>query len=208
MSTSRSLAEAIRREVAALVRLPVVTDTGQNVVSSPTTLVRTKTSTWLADYQASSNTLPANDTPAWVEYQAGNATQAVTTGVLTITSNATTDSLFNYVTLSGLDASKGSLIEARLCVTTDAAAVNGGACLAVFDGSRLSVVWLRTDGLNVDGSADVPVTLSDAEHRVAMHVQGDAVSVYVDSELVQTGQPATSTTLEAAAFGSWVDATP
>jgi hypothetical protein len=209
MSASRGLAEAIRTElVRSGVRLPVVADTGQDGPTSPTTAARYTTSAWLVDYKAATNTLPASSDPAWVEYSAGAATQDVTTGVLTMTAAATTDSLFNFVTLAGLDAAKGSLLESRVCVTTDACAANAGACLAVFDGSRVSVLWLRTDGLNVDGCADVPVTLSDAAHRVALHVRGDEVRAYVDGELLQTGAPAGATALEGVAFGTWIDLTP
>lgn len=205
-----SLRQLIRTEmVRAGVQLPVLTDIGQDSPATPATLQRKTTSAWLADYEASSNTLPAGDTPAWTEYSAGaGATQAVTGSVLTITTAATTDSLFNYVALAGLDASKGSYLEAEVQVASDSADVNGGGCLALFDGQFLSVLWLRTDGLNLDACANVPVTLSDAAHNIALHVQGEQVRVYLDGELQQTGAPIASTTLEAAAFGSWIDPTP
>lgn len=210
MSSPTGLRELIGSELS---RLGVRRDGLRGPLSeggpaTPAAVARVTTSAWLVEYRAATNTLPANSDPAWTEHKTGSAAQSVTSDLLTITSGATPDSLYNIIDLSGLDSSKGSLVEASLCVTTDAASINGGACLSVFDGQYLSVVWLRTDGLNIDGSPDVPVTLSDAQHRVALAVRGNEVRVHVDGALLQTGAPASSTTLEAIAFGSWIDSTP
>lgn len=209
MSVTRGLAEAIRSELARRgLRVPVISDTGQSGPASPAACRRRGGTSWLADYEAAGNGLPSADVPPWTEYQAGGATQAVAGGTLTVTAAAAGDWLFNYVALDGLEATAGTLVEARLRVASSGGGANTGACLAVFDGQYLSVAWLRAGGLNVDGSESVAATLSDAWHRVAMHVLGVTVRVYVDGELVQTGAPVAPSTLKAAAFGSWVDTTP
>lgn len=209
MSASRGLREAIRTELARSgLALPIARDTEQAPVSSPVQVTRQGNATWLVDYQSSSATLPINDDPAWTAYTTGAATQAITVGVLEIAAAATTDSLFNYIAVPTLDAAKGTYFEAKLKVVSNDAGANKGACMAVWDGVYASVLWLRTDGLNVDGAADVPVTLSDAVHRVGLHVYEDEVTAYVDGVALQTSTPTGSTTLEAVGFGSWIDLTP
>lgn len=202
MDLSHDLRSLIQREVRRTVPLPVVRDTGQNPPDAQASIARTTAATWDIWYQASSGNLPEADTPAWTEHETGTPSATVSGGVLAVVADggAAESDYWGY---SNAAFTGPCEIEALVKVSSADAGAHKGSCLSLHNGTWQFVVWLRDDGLNIDGEADVAVTLSDDYHRVRMVVRDKACEVYVDGTFLQRGGPANATTATGVTFGSW-----
>lgn len=147
--------------------------------------------------------LPTADDPAWSAELAGTAAEAVSGGLLTVTADAAGESLLYVFAAPTLSNTRGTTVECNVQIASSDSASNQGSALCIMDGAYQFVVWLRAGGLNVDGAADVPCTLSDRKHRIKFHAKGGGCRVEVDGLLRQTGVWMNETTKNALTFGSW-----
>lgn len=206
-TVARELRELIQKEIRRGVVRPVMRDTTQGgAVADAVVLPRVDSNPdqWFVWYEAADDVTPDGDTPAWVDVEDGSPVAAVADDLLTVEAPTTYDSLFYSYEYVGLDNDSGTTVEASLRVVSDDSGANQGACVAIADGDRLFVLWLRADGLNIDGQANVPLGLSDALHRVRFRGEGNRCDVWVDGLWRQTGVASGPTTAAGVAFGTWV----
>ncbi len=147
--------------------------------------------------------LPTGDDPAWTADLTGAAEAAASGGVLTVTADAAGESLLYAFPAPTLSNARGTTLEARVRVTSSASGANTGSALCIMDGVYQFVVWLRADGLNIDGQAHVACDLATSFRRVTLQAQNARCSVKVDGYLRQTGTWMNRTTKKAITFGSW-----
>lgn len=112
-------------------------------------------------------------------------------------------SLYYSYDIATLSNATGATIEAQVRVNTSDSGANKGSALSICDGSFQFILWLRADGLNIDGQADVAMDLATTAHRIKFSAIGDSCRVWVDDQLRQTGTYANVTALQRATFGSW-----
>ena len=150
------------------------------------------------------STLPAASTPAWTKHSLGSPTEELIQSGLRLTVPTTNgDYVYYTVDESDLDNTTGVLLDTRLRVYGSSNTRNEGACISVSDGVYQFMVWLREDGLNIDGEPNVAIDLTDW-NRVQFITRDDTCEVYVNDELQQTGMRMDLTTNKQIAFGSWV----
>jgi hypothetical protein len=158
---------------------------------------------WLVDYEA--DALPQNDAVPWTETLEAPVSAAVASGALSVV-NVAGNAAWRFweLPVPSLDDAVGTWLQAQVRVTADVAGVNQGMVLAIFDGTYQYLAWLRADGVNLDGEADVAVDMTDWR-RVTFLAQGGRCWLLVDGEQVQVSlQKATTAALEVA-FGTWID---
>lgn len=161
------------------------------------------TDQWQVEYEAAA--LPDESDPAWTEELDGTVTATVSGGLLNIVPDTASDTLYYTLAATGVDADLGTTIEANLRVNSDVTSgADSGAALAVEDGAALFVVWLRADGLNIHGSADVPMDLSDVLHRVKLVTRAGLCELWVDGLLRQQGAAGAASAASAWSFGSYM----
>jgi hypothetical protein len=204
------LRQVVRDEILRAVPQPVTIETQQDPVASAADVAVTGEFTLDAEYDAAWDVVPDNagSEVVWTANSTGTPTSVNAADLLTITAPTAGDKLFYQLDVAAFAAGTGCLVEAWLQVTDSGTAVNTGQCIAVFDGTWQYVLWLREAGLNIDGEAEVAVTLSDAEHRVLFVTDGEGgCRVFVDSEWLQDGTAANPTAEKAVTFGTWVSTT-
>ena len=113
------------------------------------------------------------------------------------------DTLYQLRELPTLTSAEGAVLQACLRVNASDSGAHKGSALAVFDGTWQTVVWLRADGLNLDGQAHVDVDLSEGRHWVTLVVRSGWAEVYVDGNLIQSGAVGNPTTAQGVTWGSW-----
>lgn len=111
------------------------------------------------------------------------------------------ESVIYSLALADLDAAEGTLLQTSLRVNSDTCGTGQGLCFSLFDGVYQFALWLRSDGLNLDGEANVVVDLT-LLHTFTLRTIGAVCEVYVDGELLQTGGPCGITTDKGATFGT------
>lgn len=159
-----------------------------------------------ADDNIQPDAVPAPDN--WVERIQGAAGHAIADGIFSIVDN--TDAEYVYYTFSPaapvvLSNAQGTVLECRVRVTGASAGANTGAAIAIYDDVRQFVLWLRNDGINIDGQPDAPIDMSTAFRRVRLVVQGAGSQVFVDGELRQAGGFTNWSGKNKVLFGSYVD---
>jgi len=148
--------------------------------------------------------LPAASTPAWTKHSLGSPTEELIQSGLRLTIPATNgDYVYYTINVPELDNTIGVLLDTRLRVYGSSNTRNEGACISISDGVYQFMVWLRKDGLNIDGEPNVAIDLTDW-NRVQFITRDDTCEVYVNDELQQTGMRMDLTTNKQIAFGSWV----
>lgn len=157
---------------------------------------------WLVWYQGIID--PDVDTPTWVETLLGVVPHGCSDGIFLITdTTGVAGYLYYHIVLTDLDSNDGTILEARLLIDEDVAAVNQGAVISVFDGTYQFAAWLRRDGLNLDGQANIPADLSDFV-RVRLETQGIHSHLYLNGELQQYAPFMNPTTEQKIVFGTYV----
>jgi hypothetical protein len=204
MDGSKAMRDAIQRELRRSLMVPVIRDTDQQSITSPTNVGRTGTVSWLISYRAADDLLPDECTQPWTPYAAGNATAQLTTERLRIAAPAATDSLYYRIAQAQLSNTRGVLYEASVRMNTSESAANQGAALTLFDGAWQWTCWVRVDGLNLDGEPSVAFDFAGGFHRIVIVTQGMAAQLFLDGQWVQSGGPTNVTTQQAATFGSWI----
>jgi hypothetical protein len=160
------------------------------------------TPTYLAWYPA--DALPEASDPAWTPDLSGVIPAVVSASVLTLTDLLGAAGWLYYVyAVPALSNTTGTVLEARLKVTTDAAVENQGAVLALFDGAYQFAAWVRHDGLNLDGAVDVPADLTSFR-QVRLEAQGQYAHLFLDGVEQQAGAFMNPTTERQLVFGTWV----
>lgn len=77
-TAAQELQETIRQTVRGMgLPVPLVRDTMQVPVASPTPLPRVGAGDWLVNYRAASLVTPDADTPAWTAHLTGSATAEI-----------------------------------------------------------------------------------------------------------------------------------
>ena len=94
-------------------------------------------------------------------------------------------------------------MEARLRVTHSEGGVNQGACISLFDGTHQFAVWMREDGFNLDGAANVEADMTHFR-VVKLTAQGGYCHLYLDGEHQQGAAYMNITAEKKAVFGTWV----
>lgn len=161
----------------------------------------TETSEWLVYYEGTVQ--PEVDVPAWTEHMSGIISHGPASGIFTIIDNLPLGWLYYHVPLVELNNYLGTVVETRIRISSDSGATNQGACIGIFDGAYQFVVWLRHDGVNIDGEPDVPLDMNHWR-RVRLEAQGTTCELFVDGTSRQTGPFMNTTTEEKIVFGSFV----
>jgi hypothetical protein len=157
---------------------------------------------WLVWYPA--DALPEASDPAWNESLAGGVTRSVADSVLTIVDTIADAGWLYYVyDLPALSNTLGTVFEARLKVTADAADENQGAVLSLLDGAYQFAAWLRHDGLNIDGEVDVPADLTYFR-QIRLEVQGQYAHLWLDGVEQQAAGFMNPTSEKKIIFGTWM----
>lgn len=146
--------------------------------------------------------VPAPD--AWTETLVGAAGHAIASGIFSIVDNTDAEYVFYTFDEATLDNDHGTILECRVRVNGASAGANTGAAIAVYDGTRQFVLWLRDDGVNLDGQADSPIDMT-VFRRVRLVAQGAGSQVFVDGDLRQTGGFMNWTAKKRVLFGSYVE---
>ena len=157
---------------------------------------------WLVYYEG--DVQPDADTPAWTESLSGTVTHTTDGDVLTITDDTADEYLYYYYTAATLDNGTGVVAEAKVRVSASGSGVNRGAALAIFDGTRQFVAWLRVDGVNIDSEANVAVDMNVAR-RVKLATKGEGCQLFIDGDLRQVGGYMNPTTKTQFTFGSYTE---
>ena len=158
-------------------------------------------SDWLTWYEA--GTLPPAADPAWTLVDNGTPTANAASSVLSVTGTAT-DWAAWYIANSGVSYDPGVVVEARVKVDSADSGADAGAVLGISDGFCAYGLFLRPDGLNVAGFADVPVDLT-TYRVVTLEMVNTVVSIYVDGALltvVPAGYFSDAATAQEVQFGA------
>jgi len=91
------------------------------------------------------------------------------------------------------DAAEGNTVECRVRIDSSTSVAHEGFALSVLDGGGRYTVFLREDGLNIQGEPNVAVVLNDKLHRVKFAAQNGFCRVWVDGLLRQYGTAAGQT---------------
>lgn len=158
---------------------------------------------WLVLYPA--DYLPDASDPVWVEFLSGEIAHEVAGSIFTITDLlGAAGYLYYEYDIAALETLEGAVVETRVQIDADDAAVNQGAVLSLFDGTFQYTVWLRADGLNLDGQADVPADLTTFR-LVRLETQGGHCHLYLDGEHQQAATYMNPTAEKKIVFGTWVE---
>ena len=155
-----------------------------------------------ADDNIQPDAVPVPDT--WTETMVGIVGHAIADGVFTIVDAVDADYLYYTFNEATLDNAHGTVLECRIRVNGASAGPNSGAAIAVYDGARQFVLWLRDDGLNIDGQPDAPIDMT-VFRRVRFVTRGAGSQAFVDGDLRQTGGFANWTNKQRVGFGSYVE---
>ncbi len=158
-------------------------------------------SSWLVKYEA--NEMPDAATPAWTEVVSGTVAHAAAGGVFSITADTGGEYLLYKLTEASLSNALGTVLEARVRVTSSTSTATRGAALSICDGTKQFAVWLRAAGLNIDGQPHLALDLT-GWHVVRLTARGGGCSVAVDGVTRQTGGAVGNETDRNLQFGSYI----
>jgi hypothetical protein len=130
--------------------------------------------------------LPDEQSDAWTDHQTGNGAAALSRAILALTSPSALDGMYYEKTVSGLTYSSGAVLEARVKITASSTADDTGFLFCINAGECQHRVWLRTDGLNIDGFDEVELDLT-SWHVIRVVASGIDTRVYIDDNLVASG---------------------
>jgi len=157
---------------------------------------------WLVYYRGAVD--PDADSPAWTETLSGTVTHSSDGDVFTIVDDSDDEHLYYASpTQATLDSAVGSILEAKVRVSVGGSGANRGAALSIFDGTRQYTAWLRSDGVNIDGEANVAINMTPWR-RVKLVGRGDGCQLFIDGDIQQTGWYMNPTVKQQFAFGSYV----
>jgi hypothetical protein len=156
---------------------------------------------WLAHYEA--DAFPYDETPAWTETLEAPVSASVSGGVLSV-ANVAGNAAWRFWELAvpSLDNAVGTYLSARIRVTADGAGVNQGAVLCLCDGVYQFAVWLRADGVNLDGEADFPFDMT-SYRKVVLAARGTSCWLSVDGLALQNSVWMNATAQKKLVFGTW-----
>ncbi len=160
---------------------------------------------YFVDYDA--DALPDAATPAWTKVEAGSPAASVSSSLLSLVTDAASESIYYVLAEAGLSNARGTMVEARLRVNSSTATANEGAALSIRDGTHQFTAWLRAGGLNIEGGSDLACTLSTGLHVVRFTARGDACRLYVDGNLRAMGTSCGDTADQEVSFGSYAEGT-
>jgi len=157
---------------------------------------------WLVYYEGDVN--PDADTPAWTETLSGTVAHSSDGDVFTVTDNTDDEHLYySSPTQATLDSAIGSILEVRVRVSVGGTGTNRGAAMSIFDGTRQYTCWLRSDGVNIDGSPNVAINMT-GWRRVKLIGKGAGCQLFIDGDIRQVGSYMNPTVKQQFAFGSYV----
>ncbi len=149
--------------------------------------------------------LPASDTPTWTKSSSGTVGESTDGSTLTLTDDTDAEYVYYTLAVTGLSDAVRTVLEGRLKVTEpDGQDTNTGLQMSIFTGTYQYTAWLRSDGVNIDGLADVSIDMS-TWRRVRLVAQSGGVNLYIDGDLRQRGGPANPTTASKISFGTWIE---
>ena len=144
---------------------------------------------WLADYDGCygrASVDPDGELVPWTEYLTGSVAHSTTNGVFTMTDLLGASGLRYGMAVSTFDYEVGTVFDARVKVTASSGDPDTGAMIAIRDGEAQYVAWLRSDGVNIHGKADVAADMT-GWRRVRFVTQGVDCNLYIDDNLRQIG---------------------
>jgi len=150
---------------------------------------------------------PDIDTPAWTEFLLGSITHGSTAGIFMIIDNiGPTGYLFYEIAaeVATIDNYVGTVIESRMRIIDSTGHEGQGTALSICDGVYKFVAWIREDGVNIDGEADVAIDMTQWR-QVRFEAQGIIARLYVDGELQQTGSYVGASAVHKVSFGTYAD---
>lgn len=167
---------------------------------------------WLTVYEA--DALPPAADPAWTLVTAGTPTVAAASSELSVTGTAGNYAAW-YLSNAAIVGDPGLVLEARVKVTSADSGADAGATLGASDGYYAYGLFLRPDGLNIAGKADVPcdlttfrvVRLEIINYVVRVSVDGDVLAVdpagYFAEDTNQEAQFGSQLLFDGAASGDY-----
>lgn len=160
------------------------------------------TDQWLVQYDAVTNDLtvePQSHSQPWARTLTGSPTITATNGTLRLVTDGATGVQYAY-SLPTLDTWTGCYAEAIVRVTAGPVGADRGAMFGIEAGDAAGVVFLRDDGLNLWGAADVAVDMTKWR-RVRLALRGADTKLWVDGRLAQESNLAYLTASKQALFG-------
>ena len=159
------------------------------------------TQAFLVRYPLSAALPTAEETP-WTAITAGSATASVADGVLALTCPTTADSLRWWLAETDFTNANGVVLQAAVKVSASSSGADKGFLLEVRDGECQFTVFLRADGLNVGGFANLAHDHTDDFHVVSLYCKGIDCALYLDGILVQSGTMSGLTDDQRIGFGT------
>lgn len=162
---------------------------------------------WLVWYDAvDSGALvdPDAEGSPWTEHLTGSVVHATDDiAIFSMADLLEVTALYYDYGITGFDNTIGTILEARVKVDICPGAADQGVLLALDDGTVQFRVWLRADGLNIDGRAHQALDMTQWRH-VRLAMKGTDTSVYVDEVLIDNGFFSALTALQKCTFGTVV----
>jgi hypothetical protein len=144
---------------------------------------------------------PDEQSDAWTEHQAGSGAATLDGAILETNTPSSSDGMYYEKTVSALTYAAGAVFDARVLVEASSGEVDTGVLLCINAGECQHRLWLRTDGLNIDGFAEVAYELT-GWHRIRVATYGIDTRVYLDDNLVAEGHLSALTETSSVLFGS------
>lgn len=162
---------------------------------------------WIVQYDATGDDVsvePDAHAQAWAKTVAGSPALSATLGVFNLeTSLASEGALYDFAD-AGFETWDGAYMEAVVRVPTSVSGADAGACIGLELGDAAAIAYLRADGLNLQGAADVPFDMT-AWRMVRLGLQGGEARLWVEGRLAQSRGFSYLTTNRRALFGIWPD---
>lgn len=162
---------------------------------------------WLCWYDAVDDGAlvdPDSEGNPWAEHLTGVVAHSTSDIGVFDMADASGLTALNYdFALTGFDNAIGSIFDVRVKVDASAAGVDEGVLLALDDGTVQFRVWLRTDGVNIDGLPDQAVDMTQWRN-VRLVMKGIDTSLYIDDNLIHNGYFSALTDLQKVTFGTVV----
>jgi hypothetical protein len=139
----------------------------------------------------------------WTEHLTGAVAHSTTDAIFNMADLGALTGLYYDYTVTGFDNSIGSILDVRVKVDAASSGADQGVLLAIDDGTVQFRVWLRTDGVNIDGMPDYAIDMTQWRN-VRLAVKGIDTSLYIDDNLIQNGFFSALTSVERVLFGTAV----
>lgn len=193
-----------RRLNASAGSAPVASDFALSPLFGQTGLPSGEWLVWYDAVESGAIVDPDGEGNPWTEHLTGAVVHATDDiGVFSMADLAGITGLYYDYTVTGFDNSIGSILDVRMKVDASTSGADQGVLLAIDDGTVQFRVWVRADGLNIDGRAHQAVDMTQWRN-VRLAMKGVDTSVYIDDTLIDNGFFSALTAVERVIFGTVV----